>query len=194
MTKSDFLKYLSDTATHETACQNNKGTIVWAAIVLYFVLMLEVVKRLLSWPYVATFLNLGAFAVVVYILRHQYRGRKEAANLVGACYRLMVEYLPKDEECLQNVDFTVAPLQEGGKTSLQYNDRSAGPYPYILPNVLLDMMKKMNQVGHRPRIGLERGSYLLVIFGFTITLGIIWSAILEVIWSEILERLVSYLF
>ncbi len=194
VTKDDFLKYLSDTATRETSYHNHKETIAWAAIVLYFVLMLEVVRRLLSWPYVATFLNLGAFAVVVYILHYQYRLRKEAANLVGACNRLIVEYLPKDDECLQNVDFTVAPLQKERKTFLKSDYGITGQYPYILPNVLLDMMKKMNQVGNEPRIGLERGSYLLVIFGFIITLGIIWSAMLEVIWSDILERLVSYLF
>ena len=194
VTKDDFLKYLSDTATRETSYHNSKEIIAWAAIVLYFLLILEVVKRFLSWPYAATFLSLGAFCVVVYILRHQYRLRKEAANVVGACYRLMVEYLPKDDESFQNVDFTVAPLPEGGKTFLKRDCGTSGQYPYILPNVILDMMKKMSQVGHGPRIGLERGSYLLVIFGFIITLGIIWSAILEVVWSEILDRLVSYLF
>jgi len=194
VTKSDFLKYLSDTATRETSCHNSKETIACAAIVLYFLLILEVVKRLLSWPYAATFLSLGAFCVVVYILRHQYRLRKEAASVVGACYRLMVEYLPKDDESFQNVDFTVTPLPEGGKRFLKRDCGTPGQYPYILPNVLLDMMKKMSQVGHGPRIGLERGSYLLVVFGFIITLGIIWSAILEVVWSEILDRLVSYLF
>jgi hypothetical protein len=194
VTKDDFLKYLSDTATREVSYHNHKETIAWAAILLYFFLMIEVVKSLRSWPYVATFFSLGAFIVVVYILHYQYRLRKVAANLVGACYRLIVEYLPKDDACLQNVDFTVAPLQKERKNFLKSNYGTTGQYPYILPNFLLDMMKKMNQVGHEPRIGLERGSYLLVIFGFIITLGIIWSAILEVIWSDILESLVSYLF
>jgi len=194
VTKDDFLKYLSDTATRESSYHNNKETIAWAAIVLYFFLLTEVVKRLLSWPYVASFLSLGAFVVVVYILHYQYRLRKEAANVVGACYRLIAEYLPKDDESLQNADFTVAPLGKERGKSLKRDYRATGQYPCILPNVLLDMMKKMSQVGHGPRIGLERGSYLLVIFGFIITLGIIWSAILEVIWSEILDRLVSYLF
>ena len=157
VTKSDFLKYLSDTATRETSYHNSKETIAWAAIVLYFILILEVVKRLLSWPYAATFLSFGAFCVVVYILRHQYRLRKEAANVVGACYRLMVEYLPKDDESFQNMDFTVAPLPEGGKRFLKRDCGTPGQYPYILPNVLLDMMKKMSQVGHGPRIGLESG-------------------------------------
>ncbi len=193
-TKDEFLTYLSDTATRETSYHNHKETIAWAAILLYFVLMIDVVKSLRSWPYVATFFSLGAFIVVVYILHYQYRLRKEAANLIGACHRLIVEYLPKDDECLQDVDFTVAPLQEERKKVLKGHYGTTGQYPYILPNVLLDMMKKMNQVGHEPRIGLERGSYLLVIFGFVITLGIIWSAILEVIWSDIQERLVSYLF
>ncbi len=194
VTKDDFLEYLSDTATRETSYHNHKETIAWAAILLYFVLMIEVVKSLRSWPYVATFFSLGAFIVVVYILHYQYRLRKEAANLIGACHRLIVEYLPKDDECLQNVDFTLAPLQKERKQFLKSDYRTTGQYPYLLPNVLLDMMKKMNQVGHEPRIGLERGSYLLVIFGFVITLGIIWSAILEVIWSDIPERLVSYLY
>ena len=186
VTKDDFLKYLSDTATRASSYHNNKETIAWAAILLYFFLLTEVVKRLLSWPYVASFLSLGTFIVVVYILRYQYRLRKDAANVVGACYRLIAEYLPKDDESLQNVDFTVAPLERKNGTTAQY--------PYILPSVLLDMMEKVNQVGHEPRIRLERGSYLIVIFGFIITLGIIWSAILEVIWSDILEKLASYLF
>ncbi len=193
-TKDEFLTYLSDTATRETSYHNHKETIAWAAILLYFVLMIDVVKSLRSWPYVATFFSLGAFIVVVYILHYQYRLRKETANLIGACHRLIVEYLPKDDECLQDVDFTVAPLQEERKKVLKGHYGTTGQYPYILPNVLLDMMKKMNQVGHEPRIGLEKGSYLLVTFGFIITLLIIWSAILEVIWSDILERLVSYLF
>mgnify|MGYP006268517175 CR=1 FL=1 len=64
----------------------------------------------------------------------------------------------------------------------------------IIIDVQDALMKKMNQVGHEPRVGLERGSYLLVIVGFIITLAIIWSGILEVIWSDIQERLVSYLF
>jgi hypothetical protein len=92
------------------------------------------------------------------------------------------------------VDFTVIPLQKERRNFPQCDYRPAGHYPYILPNVLLDMMKKMNQVGHEPRIGRERGSYLLVIIGFIVTLAIIWSGILEVIWSDIQERLVSYLF
>jgi hypothetical protein len=194
VTKEDFLKYLSDTATRESSYHNNKETIAWAAIVLYFLLLTEVVKRFLPWPYVATFLSLGAFVAVVYILHYQYRLRKEAANVVGACYRLIAEYLPKDNESLQSVEFTVAPLEKEREKFLKCDYRTTGQYAYILPNLLLDMMKKMNQVGHGPRIRLERGSYLLVIFGFIITLGIIWSAILEVIWSDILEKLASYLF
>jgi hypothetical protein len=193
-TKDDFLKYLSDTATRETSYHNTKETIAWAAILLYFVLMIEVVKSLRSWPYVATFFSLGAFIVVVYILHYQYRLRKETAKLIGACHRLIVEYLPKDDECLQNVDFTVASLQKETKQFRKSNYGLAGQYPYILPNVLLDMMKKMGQVGHEPRIGLEKGSYLLVTFGFIITLMIIWSGILTVISADIQEWLVSYLF
>ncbi|HUL20632.1 MAG TPA: hypothetical protein VLZ10_04205 [Thermodesulfobacteriota bacterium] len=194
-TKDDFLKYLSDTATRETSYHNIKETIAWAAILLYFVLMIEVVKSLRSWPYVATFFILGAFIVVVYILHYQFRLRKEAAKLIGACHRLIVEYLPKGEECLQNVDFTVTSLQKETKQFPKFFDYGlTGQYPYILPNVLLDMMKKMDQVGHEPRIGLEKGSYLLVTFGFIITLMIIWSAILEVISVDIQEWLASYLF
>jgi hypothetical protein len=193
-TKDVFLKYLSDTATRETSYHNHKETIAWAAILLYFVLMIEVLKSLRSWPYVATVFSVGAFIVVVYILRYQYRLRKEAANLIGACYRLIVEYLPKDDECLQNVDFTVTPLEKEAKQSPKFDYGLTGHYPYILPNVLLDMMKKMDQVGHEPRIGLEKGSYFLVIFGFIITLAIIWSAILTVILADIQERLASYLF
>jgi uncharacterized membrane protein len=193
-TKDVFLKYLSDTATRETSYHNSKETIAWAAIALYFVLMIEVVKSLRSWPYVATFFILGAFAVVIYILHYQHRLRKEAANLIGACYRLIVEYLPKDDESLENVDFTVTSLQQGNKQFSKPDYGLTGQYPYILPNVLLDMMKQMDQVGHKPRIGLEKGSYLLVTFGFIITLMIIWSAILEVISVDIQERIVSYLF
>jgi len=193
-TKDDFLKYLSDTATRETSYHNHKETIAWAAILLYFVLMIEVVKSLRSWPYVATFFILGAFIVVLYILRYQFRLRKEAAKLIGACHRLIVEYLPKDDECLQNVDFTVTPLQKETKQFPKSDYGLTGQYPYILPNVLLDMVRKMDQVGREPRIGLEKGSYLLVTFGFIITLLIIWSGILEVILSDIQERLVSYFF
>lgn len=193
-TKDHFLKYLSDTATRETSYHNTKETIAWAVILLYFVLMIEVVKSLRSWPYVATFFSLGAFIVVVYILHYQYRLRKEAAKLIGACHRLIAEYLPKDDECLQNVDFTVTSLQKGTKQSPKSDYGLTGQYPYILPNVLLDMMRKMDQVGHEPRIGLEKGSYLLVTFGFIITLLIIWSGLLEVILSDIQERLASYLF
>jgi hypothetical protein len=193
-TKDHFLKYLSDTATRETSYHNTKETIAWAVILLYFVLMIEVVKSLRSWPYVATFFSLGAFIVVVYILHYQYRLRKEAAKLIGACHRLIVEYLPKDDECLQDVDFTVTSLQKKPKQSPKSDYGLTGQYPYILPNVLLDMMRKMDQVGHEPRIGLEKGSYLLVTFGFIITLLIIWSGLLEVILSDIQERLASYLF
>ena len=194
VTKDDFLKYLSDTATRETSYHNHKETIAWAAILLYFVLMIEVVKSLRSWPYVATFFILGAFIVVVYVLHYQYRLRKESANLVGACYRLIVEYVLNDNESLEDVDFTMTPLQKERRKFPKFDYGLTGHYPYILPNVLLDMVKKIDQAGHEPRIGFERGSYLLVIFGFVITLGIIWSAILEVIWSDIQEWLVSYLF
>ena len=193
-TKDDFLKYLSDTATRETSYHNTKETIAWAVILLYFVLMIGVVKSLSSWPYVATFFSLGAFIVVVYILRYQYRLRKEAAKLIGACHRLIVEYLPKDDECLQDVDFTVTPLQKETKQFPKADYGLSGQYPYILPNVVLDMMRKMDQFGRGPRIGLEKGSYLFVTFGFIITLLIIWSAILGVISADIQERLVSYLF
>ena len=193
-TKDHFLKYLSDTATRETSYHNTKETIAWAVILLYFVLMIEVVKSLRSWPYVATFFSLGAFIVVVYILHYQYRLRKESAKLIGACHRLIVEYLPKDDDCLQNVDFAVTSLQKETKQSPKSDYGLTGQYPYILPNVLLDMMRKMDQVGHEPRIGLEKGSYLLVTFGFIITLLIIWSGLLEVILSDIQERLASYLF
>ena len=194
VTKDDFLKYLSDTANRETSYHNHKETIAWAAILLYFVLMIEVVKSLRSWPYVATFFILGAFIVVVYVLHYQYRLRKESANLVGACYRLIVEYVLNDNESLEDVDFAMTPLQKERRKFPKFDYGLTGHYPYILPNVLLDMVKKMDEAGHEPRIGLERGSYLLVIFGFVITLGIIWSAILEVIWSDIQEWLVSYLF
>jgi len=194
VTKDNFLKYLSDTATREISYHNHKETIAWAAIVIFFVLIIEVVKSLRSWPFLATFLLLCALIVVLFVLRYQYRLRKEAANLIGACYRLIIEYLPKDDECLQNVDLTVVPLQKERKKFPKGDYRPTGHYPYVIPNILLDMMKKMNQVRHEPRIGLERGSYLLVIIGFIITLGIIWSGIIEVIWSDILERLVSFLF
>ena len=194
-TKDDFLKYLSDTAARETSYHNTKEAIAWAAILLYFVLMIEVVKSLRSWPYVATFFSLGAFIVVVYILHYQFRLRKEAAKLIGACHRLIVEYLPKDEECLQNVDFTVTSLQKENKTFPKFFDYGlTGQYPYILPNVLLDMMKKIDQVGREPKIGLEKGAYLLVTFGFITTLMIIWSAMLEVISVNLQEWLASYLF
>jgi hypothetical protein len=194
VTKNDFLKYLSDTAARETSFHNHKETIVWATILLYFVLMMEVVKSLRSWPYVATFFILGAFIVVVYILHYQYRRRKEAANLVGACYRLIVEYVLNDNESLEDVDLTMIPLQKERRKFPKFDYGLTGHYPYILPNVLLDMVKKMDQAGREPTIGVEGGSYLLVIFGFVITLGIIWSAILEVIWLDIQEWLASYLF
>jgi len=194
VTKDNFLKYLSGIAARATSYQNHKETIAWAAILLYFVLMMEVVKSLRSGPLVATFFILGAFIIVIYILRYQYRLRKEAANLIGACYRLIVECLPKDDEYLQNVDFTVTSLQKETKQFSKSDYGLTGQYPYILPNVLLNMMKEMDQVGHKPRIGLEKGSYLLVTFGFIITLVITWSAILEVIWSDIQLRLADYLF
>jgi len=107
---------------------------------------------------------------------------------------LIVECLPKDDEYLQNVDFTVTSLQKETKQFSKSDYGLTGQYPYILPNVLLNMMKEMDQVGHKPRIGLEKGSYLLVTFGFIITLVITWSAILEVIWSDIQLRLADYLF
>jgi len=194
VTKDNFLKYLSGIAARATSYQNHKETIAWAAILLYFVLMMEVVKSLRSGPLVATFFILGAFIIVIYILRYQYRLRKEAANLIGACYRLIAECLPKDDEYLQNVDFTVTSLQKETKQFSKSDYGLTGQYPYILPNVLLNMMKEMDQVGHKPRIGLEKGSYLLVTFGFIITLVITWSAILEVIWSDIQLRLADYLF
>jgi hypothetical protein len=194
VTKDNFLKYLSDIAARATSYQNHKETIAWAAILLYFVLMMEVVKSLRSGPLVATFFILGAFIIVIYILRYQYRLRKEAANLIGACYRLIAECLPKDDEYLQNVDFTVTSLQKETRQFPKSDYGLTGQYPYILPNVLLNMMKEMDQVGHKPRIGLEKGSYLLVTFGFIITLVITWSAILEVIWSDIQLRLADYLF
>ena len=193
-TKDNFLKYLSDMAARATSYHNHKETITWAAILLYFVLMMEVVRSLRSGPFVATFFTLGALIIVIYILRYQYRLRKEAANLIGACYRLIAEYLSKDDEYLQDVDFTVIPLQKENKQFRKSDYGLTGQYPYILPNVLLDMMKKMDQVGHKPRIGLEKGTYLLVIFGFIITSAIIWSAILEVIWVDIQDRVVSYFF
>ena len=194
VTKDNFLKYLSDIAAQATSYHNHKETIAWAAILLYFVLMIEVVKSLRSGPLVATFFILGAFIIVIYILRYQYRLRKEAANLIGACCRLIAECLPKDDEYLQNVDFTVTSLQKETKQFSKSDYGLTGQYPYILPNVLLNMMKEMDQVGHKPRIGLEKGSYLLVTFGFIITLVITWSAILEVIWSDIQLRLADYLF
>ncbi|MBP1699485.1 MAG: hypothetical protein H6Q41_4673 [Deltaproteobacteria bacterium] len=169
VTKDNFLKYLSDIAAQATSYHNHKETIAWAAILLYFVLMIEVVKSLRSGPLVATFFILGAFIIVIYILRYQYRLRKEAANLIGA--------LQKETKQFSKSDYGLT-----------------GQYPYILPNVLLNMMKEMDQVGHKPRIGLEKGSYLLVTFGFIITLVITWSAILEVIWSDIQLRLADYLF
>ncbi len=194
ITKDDFLKYLSDIAARATPYYIHKETITWATILLYFVFMIEVVKSLRSGPFVATFFILGAFIIVIYILHYQYRLRKEAANLIGACYRLIAEYLPKDDESLQNVDFTVTSLQKEAKQFPKSDYGLTGQYPYILPHVLLDMMKEMDQVGHKSRIGLVRESYLLVTFGFIITLAITWSAILEVIWGDIQERLASYLF
>ena len=194
VTKDNFLKYLSDIVAPATSYYNHKETVAWAAILLYFVLMIEVVKDLRSGPFVATVFSLGAFIVMIYILRYQHRLRKRAATLIGACYRLIAEYLPKDDEYLQNVDFTVISLQKETKQFPKSDRGLTGQYPYILPNVLLDMMKEMDQFGRKPRIGLERGSYVLVVFGFIIALAIIWSAILEVIWSDILESLVSYLF
>lgn len=193
-TKDNFLKYLSDIAARATSYHNHKETITWVAILLYFVLMMEVVRSLRSGPFVATFFTLGAFVIVIYILRYQYRLRKEAANLIGACYRLIAEYLSKDDEYLQDVDFTVIPLQKETKQFRKSDYGLTGQYPYVLPNVLLDMMKKMDQVGNKPRIGLEKGTYLLVIFGFIITFAIIWSAMLEVIWVDIQDRVVSYFF
>jgi len=193
-TKDNFLKYLSDIAARATSYHNHNETITWAAILLYFVLMIEVVRSLRSGPFVATFFTLGAFIIVIYILRYQYRLRKEAANLIGACYRLIAEYLSKDDEYLQDVDFTVIPLQKETKRFRKSDYGLTGQYPYVLPNVLLDMMKKMDQVGHKPRIGLEKGTYLLVIFGFIITFAIIWSEILETIWVDMQDRVVSYFF
>jgi hypothetical protein len=194
VTKDNFFEYLSDIAARVISYHSHKETIAWAAIFLYFVLMIEIVTSLRSGPFVATFFAVGAFIIVIYILRYQYRLRKEASNLIGACYRLIAEYLPKDDECLQKLDFTVTSLQKEGKQLPKSDYGLTGQYPYILPNVLLDMMKKMDQVGHKPRIGLERGSYLFVIIGFIITLAIIWSGILEVIWSDLQLRLASYLF
>ncbi len=101
-------------------------------------------------------------------------------------------YLPKDDESLQNVDFTVTSLKKETKQFPKSDHGLTGQYPYMLPNVLLHMMREMDQVGHKPRIGLEKGSYLLVTFGFVITLAITWSTIIEVIWADIQLRLASY--
>lgn len=172
LTKDDFLKYLSDTATRETSYHNHKETIAWAAIILYFVLIIEVMKGLCSWPIIATAIIAGAAIAVLYVLCIQYKLRKDAANVIGACYGLIAEYLPKDDEALKNLDLSVALLKEEKQQSCKY--RPKGHYPYILPNALLEMMKKTNEVGHSPRTGLELISYSLVIVGAIISWVIIW--------------------
>jgi len=183
--KEDFLKYLSDTALREQHYHNHKETIAWAAVVLYFVLIIEVVKDLRLWPSLATCIIGGAALVVVYVLYYQYKLRKEAANLIAACYRLIAEFLPLDDECFQNINFSVTSLKEEEENSSKCDNRPIGHLPYILPQVILDMMKEMNQVGHKPRIGLERGSYLIILLGFIISFAIFW-------WSEILKIIGTY--
>jgi hypothetical protein len=142
--------------------------------VLYFGLIIWVVKDLSSWPILATVILGGATIVLVCVLRIQYTLRKDAANLIGACYILIAEYLPKDDKDLQKVDLSVAILQKEKQRSSRCNYRPTGHHSYILPKVLLEMMEKTNEVGHEPRIRLDYISYSLVIAGAIIGGMIIW--------------------
>jgi hypothetical protein len=175
VTKEEFIKYLSDTASRETSYHNHKETIAWAAILLYFFLVVEVVKGICSRPALATGIIVGATIVVLCVLSIQYRLRKDAANLIGACFWLIARYLPEDDAVLQNLDLSVSPLQKEEKTkSPKCSYRPTGHYPFVLPKVLLETMEKTIEIGHGPRIFLEWISYLLVIVSAIISVIIIW--------------------
>jgi hypothetical protein len=183
--KDDLLKFLSDTVSRESTYHNHKETIAWAALLLYFILVGQIVDKI-SCQSLSTVILLVAAYGVVYVLCFQYGLRKEAANTVAACQRLIAEFLPMEEPKFAEMDFKLADLtKSGGEDRLKFYNlfsklekiecRSRSHYPYILPKFVLDKMEELNKVRHSPRKGLERVSYLLVFVATFAGLVIIWS-------------------
>ena len=183
--KDDLLKYLSDTASRESSYHNHKETIAWAALVLYFILVAEIVKKISCQP-LSTVVLLVAAIAVGYVLWLQYRLRKDSVNAVAACQRLIAEFLPMEESKFAKIDFKLADLTKSdGEERLKFcnflsrlvkvKSRSRSHYPYISPKFVLDKMEELNKGGHSPRKDLEWMSYLLVFVATIVGLVIIWS-------------------
>ncbi len=176
--KDDLLKYLSDTASRESSYHNHKETIAWAALVLYFILVGQIVEKISCQVFSTVVLLVVAYGVV-YVLWFQYGLRKDSANTVA-------EFLPMEEPEFTKIDFKLADLTKSdGEERLKFcnflsrlvkvKSRSRSHYPYIFPKFVLDKMEELNKGGHSPRKDLEWMSYLLVFIATIVGLVIIWS-------------------
>ena len=157
--KSEILKQLSDIASRETSYHNHKETIAWAALVLYFILVAQIINKISCQPFSTIVLLVTAVAVWC-ILHVQYSRRKDAANTIAACQRLIAEFLPMEDSKFKEIKFELEELTESnGKKG----PSSKSHYEYILPKFIIDKMEELDKVGHSPRRILEKMSYLMLI-------------------------------
>lgn len=173
--KNELLKELSEIASRQTGYHNHKETIAWAALLLYFIFVTQLANKISCEPF-STFILLLVAGAVWFILHTQYKLREQSANVIGACQRLIVKFISMKDDEIPKIDFS---LEDLSKPDLSKNKHFSfrNHFPYIFPKFLLDEMKKLEDVGHSPRKGLEWMSYLLLIVGTFAGLLAIWFPI-----------------
>jgi len=160
VTRSEVLKYLSDTRSHFAQYHNHKEASAWAAAAVYIAFLVQISTSVggqlscLMGRGLAVILVIVLGVAVCRYLRAQFRMRHYAANYIAACFELSAEYLRKDQTEF-NPD-TFALVDPSDKEDKDHHS------PYILPKTILEKAKHFDTVGHGIRKRLECIIYIVI--------------------------------
>jgi hypothetical protein len=172
-TKSEILKYLSDTCDRYSTYQNHKEVSAWGGIVLYVVLMAQIAfikNEALNSQRVMWLLHIVIVillvAVIIY-LRTQLHLRRKASDYVAALSYLSAECLGMDDTEIDPKDWRVIPPEEWDSTTEFQSTLT-------LPQRVNDLALVVRNVGRRSRYQLEIATYCIVALAFFAALARLW--------------------
>jgi hypothetical protein len=171
VTRTDILKYISDTRGHYMTYHNHKEVSAWAGVVLYVLATAQIAlvkKEALATPRAAVALTTFVailFGLVLVYLKTQFDLRREAANYVGALHYLNVEYLTTEF----NADhWQLIPLAQWHCVKTKSQSR------LVLPARVKELALAINQHGQKSRIRLQYAAYSIVILATFAVLIRLW--------------------
>jgi hypothetical protein len=172
-TRAEIIKYLGEIESHYAAYHNHKETTAWASLVLWGAVVVGVMnvfgKEITNVPqfrYLVTGLVLLIAGLTSLYLKTQFSLRRDAANIVAACFSLRTTIV-------SNLNFSINPLDY----VLVDKPKSFGQSGYILPKKVLEEAEMQGTRGLEPLITLE-----IIVYSF---LGLTAVMVLAWIWRDV---------